>query len=150
MDKNGKLKLSREILHRRLVAKHFEGVEKGTRSSYYDFPRWWQCGRQIHFHQPKTPIPVSPSDKQAVKVDPDAIKGMLPEYKSMVRKGNDRAASYSHEESSAIAKRVIDVAQRTATTLYWMVLVITNNQWLRKLTARNAGLKVEGVYCASN
>lgn len=147
MDKNGKLKLSREILHRRLVAKHFEGVEKAQGQATMTFLGGGSAAGKSTFT--KNPNSGFPSDKQAVKVDPDAIKGMLPEYKSMVRKGNDRAASYSHEESSAIAKRVIDVAQRNG---YNVVLDGTGDNSVKSMVkkidqARNAGLKVEGVYC---
>lgn len=39
-----------------------------------------------------------------VKIDADGIKGMLPEYKEMVKAGDDTAAAYVHEESSKLSK----------------------------------------------
>ncbi len=44
--------------------------------------------------------------KGVAKIDPDEIKGMLPEYRTMVDAGDSRAAAFVHEESSYIAKRV--------------------------------------------
>lgn len=42
----------------------------------------------------------------SVPVDPDAIKGKLPEYQAMVKAGDPKAAMFAHEESSRIAKDV--------------------------------------------
>ena len=39
-------------------------------------------------------------------IDPDAIKGLLPEYKTMLAVKDEGAAAFVHEESSYIAKRV--------------------------------------------
>ncbi len=44
--------------------------------------------------------------KGVAKIDPDEIKGILPEYRAMVDAGDSRAAAFVHEESSYIAKRV--------------------------------------------
>lgn len=43
----------------------------------------------------------------AIKIDPDAIKAMLPEYAQMTA---EQAAGFVHEESSYISKRVMDAA----------------------------------------
>jgi len=48
----------------------------------------------------------------AVIVDPDAIKEMLPEYQEMVQEGDKRAAKLVHEESSDIAKRLMEEANK--------------------------------------
>lgn len=55
--------------------------------------------------------PDTSDDANAVTVDPDAIKGMLPGYAEMSRE-TDEAAGYYHEESSALAKRFAEVAFR--------------------------------------
>ena len=49
-------------------------------------------------------------DKNVAKIDPDAIKGMIPEYRRMVAAGDKSAAAFVHEESSYIAKRVQQAA----------------------------------------
>jgi predicted ABC-type ATPase len=48
--------------------------------------------------------------KDVAKIDPDAIKGMIPEYRRMVTAGDKNAAAFVHEESSYIAKRVQQAA----------------------------------------
>lgn len=47
----------------------------------------------------------------AVHIDPDEIKSMIPEYEEMVKAGDKYAASGVHEESSDIAKRLLDTAR---------------------------------------
>lgn len=42
----------------------------------------------------------------AVPIDPDEIKGRLPEYQAGVKSGDPGAAAFAHEESSKIAKGV--------------------------------------------
>lgn len=45
-----------------------------------------------------------------IDVDPDEIKGMLPEYNELIARGDSRAAATVHEESSMLAERVIEQA----------------------------------------
>lgn len=45
-------------------------------------------------------------------IDSDDIKARLPEYRQMVFEGDPKAASYVHEESSAISKQVMREAQK--------------------------------------
>lgn len=42
----------------------------------------------------------------SVQIDADAVKTQLPEFGAMVAAGDHRAATHTHEESSAIAKRI--------------------------------------------
>lgn len=46
----------------------------------------------------------------AVEIDPDAIKEQLPEYKKIIAKRDSRAAATVHEESSAVAKQILNAA----------------------------------------
>jgi len=50
------------------------------------------------------------ADDAVAKIDPDAIKGKLPEYQDMVEAGDDFAAAFVHEESSYLAKRIQQAA----------------------------------------
>lgn len=43
-------------------------------------------------------------------MDADNIKGMLPEYREMIKKKDESAAGYAHEESSALVKRIQSIA----------------------------------------
>jgi predicted ABC-type ATPase len=48
--------------------------------------------------------------KDAVDVNPDIVKSMLPEYQALVAAGDKRAAAIMHEESSHISKLVMNLA----------------------------------------
>ena len=46
-----------------------------------------------------------PGKGRIVHIDPDDIKGRIPEYEQIIKAGDGRAAAVVHEESSMIAKR---------------------------------------------
>lgn len=46
----------------------------------------------------------------AVRVDPDLVRSMLPEYGSLVRAGDPEAAAKTHEEASHVSKLVLNAA----------------------------------------
>lgn len=46
----------------------------------------------------------------AVSVDVDHVRTLLPEYQSLTKAGDVRAAAFTHEESSFVAKRVVKEA----------------------------------------
>lgn len=84
----------------------------------------------------------------AVKIDPDDIKGRLPEYNRMLEAGDDGAAAFVHEESSYLAKRV---AQAAAERRIDIVYDGTGNgdpsSLLGKINvARGNGYTVRGYY----
>jgi predicted ABC-type ATPase len=45
-------------------------------------------------------------DYPAVRIDSDAIKGELPEYRELIKVRDTKASAYTHEESSHLAKRI--------------------------------------------
>lgn len=47
-----------------------------------------------------------------VKIDPDAVKGQLPEYKELLAINDDNAAAFAHEESSVLSKRWLGESAR--------------------------------------
>jgi len=84
----------------------------------------------------------------AVTVDSDALKGELPEYPAMVKSKESRAAAYTHEESSDVAKMAM---KRSLDEGYNTVLDGTGDSSLEKLkskteAARAAGHRVRAVY----
>ena len=50
--------------------------------------------------------------KGILVVDSDAIKGKIPEYNEMVKRGDTEAAARSHEESSTLSKKIISNASK--------------------------------------
>lgn len=87
--------------------------------------------------------------KDTVMVDSDAIKKLLPDYDELLRGGKDNiAAFYVHEESSALAKRIMSVGQKNG---YNVTLDGTGDGSVSSLMkkiegAKAAGCRVEGVY----
>ena len=112
------------------------GSIKGTEADYSDMKGNWHPERAVHHdkivaaHKSKANPAVgaprvvmlgggSASGKSTVAAqmvdttnhvwaDPDGVKEHIPEFKQMGEVGDHRAASYVHEESSHITKRIID------------------------------------------
>jgi predicted ABC-type ATPase len=93
-----------------------------------------------------------PAKGQAVVVNADDIKEMLPENPRMRKSKNDgdffRAAEFTHEESSILAKRLQNRAIKNNQDI---VLDGTGDSSINKLArkineARDAGYKVNAVY----
>lgn len=74
----------------------------------------------------------------AVTINPDDIKMMLPEYKQL---GPDQAASFTHEESSYLAKQVMAaaIAQRSH-----VVLDAVGDNSVKSVEGKLAGAKAAG------
>lgn len=146
LDKNGKLKPARELLHRSIVREHLKGVKKPSGQPTMTFLGGGSAAGKSTFTKNSDSFP---KKGEAVMVDSDAIKGKLPEYRHMVNNNNRAAAGYAHEESSAIAKRVMDVAQKQG---YNVVLDGTGDNSVKSMMkkiqqARDAGLRTKAEYC---
>ena len=91
--------------------------------------------------------PDTSGDPHATTIDPDAIKSLLPGYKEMAVKSSD-AASFYHEESSALAKRLYEVAiSRNLNIIYDGTGDGSEKSVQTKIdAARSKGHKVVGKY----
>jgi predicted ABC-type ATPase len=88
----------------------------------------------------------------SVHIDPDAIKAKLPEYQQMKARGDHRAASYVHEESSLLAREITTEAQKRH---YNLTLDGTGDSDYAKLagkvsSARAAGYQTTGKYVTTD
>jgi predicted ABC-type ATPase len=84
----------------------------------------------------------------SVAVDPDAIKGKLPEYQAMVSAGDPKAAMFAHEESSKIAK---DVQRESVKHRLDFTLDGTGDTSFAKMSAKidaaqKAGYQIDAKY----
>ena len=146
LDKDGKLTPEREAIHEAAVYKFLEGVQKAEgQPTYYMMGGGPAAGKSTVIKSGQVDVPDS---KKAVVVDVDECKKLLPEYNAMVKAGNPEAAGYCHEESSALAKRIISVAEKNG---YNVVLDGTGDGSekgvMKKIDeARSNGMKVVGVY----
>ena len=80
-----------------------------------------------------------------VRIDADAIKQMLPEYQQMLHAADARAAAYVHEESSALAKRIANEAQRRR---YNYIHDGTGDTSFQKMAAKVAKARAAGYSAA--
>lgn len=87
--------------------------------------------------------------KGAVTLDSDSIKDMLPEYRSLLKTKDKRAAAFCHEESSFIMKKAL---QKCLDTNRTFVMDGVGNGSFDKLASkikhyRSTGKKVRADYC---
>lgn len=146
-DADGNLTPEREKLHASIAESHFEGVKKPKGQPTYTFMGGGPAAGKGSIK--KLPDAGYLSGADAVELDPDEIKGKLPEYREMIDAGKDKeAAAYVHEESSALSKRISAVATENG---YNVSLDGTGDgsvESMRKKikAARDAGMRVNGVY----
>jgi 2'-5' RNA ligase/predicted ABC-type ATPase len=113
----GEWTAERAALHDRIVAAHFEGKDatgpasptayftagggaSGKSKALFDL-----AGKDVGLEQ-------LAARSDVVHIDPDRIKAMLPEYRTLKDADDFYAAQGVHEESSVIAKRITEEAQR--------------------------------------
>jgi hypothetical protein len=140
---------TRELLHQQIVNHFLDGVKR-------------QDGQMELFMtgggpaSGKSSILVGgdklPDAGDAVNVNPDLIKDMLPEYQVLVAAGDRMAATYVHEESSLIRKRLEAAA---IAGNYNVILDTTGDSSVDKLTSnlsayRNAGYKINAYYATND
>ena len=97
----------------------------------------------------------SPLPKGTVVIDSDEIKKLIPEYVAMQKKGGEimeAAASYVHEESSWLSKRIMKEAAKRR---YHTMLDGTGNNSLQSLQKKvnqmkDRGMKVKAKYATAD
>ena len=144
-DENGNLTDEREKLHREIIDEFFDGAEKPSGKPIFTVMGGGSAaGKSTMLDTGAVKLP-----KGTVTVDSDAIKKKLPEFDDFISEGkSDIAAAYVHEESSALAKRMLGIANREG---FNVALDGTGDGSVKSLikkieAARKAGLRVEGVY----
>lgn len=145
IDKNGKLSPEREAVHKKIIDDILEGKT----------PVSGQAEMRMMGGGPasgKSSVIESGAvrnfdEKSSVTIDPDFIKTKLPGYSEMANK-TDKAASYYHEESSAIAKRLANVSfNENYNVTYDGTGDGSERSVLKKIdSARKNGYKVTATY----
>ena len=144
LDENGKLTKEREALHKEIINKQFEGAKKPEGQHVFTMLGGGPAAG-------KSTIEASgilPED--TVTVAADKYKSELPEYAQMRSSQVDgaKAASYVHEESTALADRSLSHGIKNG---YNTCLDGTGDHTVQTVLhkinmARKAGAKVNGVY----
>ena len=106
LDENGKLTPEREAVHREIIDSLLEGKIPVEGQATMTMLGGGPASGKSSVMNPDTS-----NDPHAVTVDPDAMKHLLPGFKEMAVK-DPNAASYYHEESSALAKRFSEIAYK--------------------------------------
>ena len=158
---DGQLTPERAELHDKIVNKLFEGKKpkgEGEQKTFYFLGGGSASGKSSFTNQ-RSSIYGMPNSEQVAVVDADALKNELPEYnwdeKTQTGTGTtdrNKAASFAHEESSALAKRAMQAAFENG---YDCTLDGTGDGSvegvLKKIQkARDADYKVEARYCTKD
>lgn len=146
-DSNGRLTPEREALHQQIINSYFEKAKPVGPDEDQIFTVMGggsAAGKSTMLKTGAAKIP-----ENGIKVDSDEIKELLPEFREMIESGQgDKAAGYVHEESSALTKRIMELAMNNR---FNMTLDGTGDGSLKSLSskieqARKKGMKVEGIY----
>lgn len=142
MDENGNLSKEREAVHKQIIDDLLKGKVPVEGQATMTMLGGGPASGKSSVMNPDTS-----NDKHAVTVDPDAIKQMLPGFKEMAVK-DPNAASYYHEESSALAKRFYETATKeNYNVVYDGTGDGSNNSVQSKINvARANGYRIEGKY----
>lgn len=159
LDKDGNLTPERAAMHERIIQKMFEGKKKpgpGEQKTFYFLGGGSASGKSSFTKPGKSDTYSLPNSEQCTVIDPDLLKNDIPEYqfdnKTKTGTGTTNrniAASWAHEESSALAKRAMQAAFDNG---YNCTLDGTGDSGAAKVIgkldqARKAGYRVEGRYC---
>lgn len=142
MDENGKLTPEREAVHKKIIDSLLSGKTPVEGQATMTMLGGGPASGKSSVMNPDTS-----KDPNAVTVDPDAIKKMLPGFNEMAKK-DPNAAAYYHEESSALAKRFSEVAfGENYNVIYDGTGDGSNGSVQKKIdSARAHGYRVEAKY----
>lgn len=106
-DENGKYTPERQALHAEIINKFLEGkVPPEGRPSVTFLGGGPAAGKSSVENSGEAGIPDT-KGPDAVLMNPDEIKGMLPEYDQLLQAGDKGAAAFTHQESSDISKQLL-------------------------------------------
>lgn len=97
----------RQKLHQEIVGEHLAGKLPVDKPVAYVMGGGTASGKSSILGSGGVEIP-----KNTVVIDPDHIKGKIPEYQKMQKNKDVRAAAFVHEESSDVSKDVMKTAAK--------------------------------------
>lgn len=163
LDANGNFTPERQALHKQIIEDHLAGIRpRGGQPIQYMNGGGPGSGKSSIRKSREAAYPTTreadeftgkldlSQPAQAVLIDPDAIKMMLPETRAARAAGDTTWAGKSHEESSYLAKRIHQASVDRGVDL---VFDGTGDSGLSGVTkkinvARSKGYRVEGNYIA--
>ena len=141
MNPDGTWKPDRQALHDRIIAGLLDS-HKPQDHPVLTFMGGGSASGKSSVIKPRLSLP------DAVTIDADGIKGMLPDYQQRVKAGDETAAADAHEESSYLAKVITAEAQRRKMNVLVNGVGDDSPAKMQKKIrqARQAGYKVNGAY----
>lgn len=112
INKNGRINKERHIKHAEIINDFFKGRKRTTNPVIYFNGGGSASGKSTAIGKLFPEIP-SQKNRNGIVVDSDEIKKKLPEYVEKVKAGETNAASFAHEESSALSKLLFEIAVNT-------------------------------------
>ena len=142
-DSNGDWTPERQALHNQIIAEAFVGKTPVDHPTAYLMGGGTASGKSSILKSGQVVLP-----KNMVMIDADDLKGKLPEYQSMVKAKDPKAAAFAHEESSYLSKQIMKKATDES---YNMMLDGTGDSSMEKLkhkvsVMRSKGAVVEAIY----
>ena len=148
VDSNGGLTPKRQELHKRIIDMLIDGTPKAKGQAVMTFLGGGPAsGKSSITRDPDSGVMKS---NEAVCIDSDSIKQMIPEYQKMLANGDDTAADCVHKESSMIAWKALSIAQNEG---YHCVMDGTGDGTAESMResineAKAKGMYVKGVYAS--
>ena len=147
-DANGKYTPERQALHAQIIASFLEGVPKADGTPSVTFLGGGPAaGKSTVETSGRSGMP-STANREAVLVNADEIKNMLPEMDKLVEVGDRGAAGFVHEESSDVSAMLLQAALDGG---YHTVVDAVGDSSTEKMgakidAARASGAAVKGLY----
>lgn len=134
----------RTQLHQQIIGRVLDGVSPSNRPTVYMLGGGTAAGKSSAVKSGLVKLP-----DNAAHIDPDGIKGELPEYQAQVKTNDVTAAGYNHEESSDVSNMAIGAALKRKADV---VMDTTGDSGIDKLREkvqrwRAAGHRVSADYC---
>ena len=133
---NGEYTEARKILHEKII-NNYLSAEKVESDKVYMLGGAPANGKSTVVDSGLLPHP-----KGSLIIDPDKIKGMIPEYKKMLASGNKSiikaAANFVHEESSMLGK---EIQRRAFMQNYGTIIDGVNDGKFEKVTVKVAEIR---------
>jgi len=126
----------RKRLHDSIIGKHLEGVTPSESPTVYMLGGGTASGKTSAIKSGLIKLPTN-----AAQVDPDAIKGELPEYAALTEARDVIASAFAHEESSDLSKQVIAAGLSSGVDV---VVDTTGDNSLENLRAKIASWRKHG------
>lgn len=136
----GQLTPERQQLHDAITRQHFLNTTPVADPTVYMMGGGPASGKSVMLAGLRTP-------SNAIDVDADHIKTLLPEFREGVASGDTRISTQVHEESSALAK---EITAQAASGRYNIIIDGTGDSSYENLARKVAGWRVGGARVVAN